>query len=131
MSAVVLIYSCIDSLAALTRPKNQKDTNRKFFKKWVDDYLRPDLPKTISAEDLYAARCGILHTYSQDSSLRREGKAKAIIYFWKNGPNPNAEISLPSDAIVIAIEDLLQCLDEGIVRFLLAVDTDDELKKKR
>ena len=38
----------------------------------------------VSGLDLYAARCGVLHTYTMDSRLSTEGKAKRILYAWGN-----------------------------------------------
>src|ERR1017187_2461079 len=87
VSAVALIYSTIDALSALTRPSSAADTNRDIFINWVKKYVRPRKRLQCSAADLYGARCGILHNYGVYSRLRRQGKAKAIIYKWKDGPD--------------------------------------------
>jgi len=130
VSAVALIYSCIDSLAALTRPTHQKDTTRTQFIDWVNTYLLPESFMKCAAEDLYGARCGILHTYSPDSLLRRNGHAKPLVYCWKSGPAPDAEIPMPPDAIVITVEDLMASLERAIIKFLLAIDSNPSVKSK-
>ncbi len=76
VSAVTLIYSSIDSLAALTRPVGQRKTNLTHFLSWLKSYLLPAARFSCAAEDLYGARCGVLHTYSPDSGIRQQGKAK-------------------------------------------------------
>jgi hypothetical protein len=127
VSAVALIYSCIDSLAALTRPPNQPDTTRVEFINWVNRYLIPSHHLSCSAEDIYGARCGILHTYSPDSRMRRKGQAQALVYYWKSGPPPNATIPLPPDAIIIALEDLISTLEQAVENFLTDIAVDDDL----
>src|ERR1035437_2385014 len=107
VSAVALIYSTIDALSALTRPSAKKDTNRTIFINWVKKYIRPDTTLRCSAHDLYGARCGILHNYGLNSKLRREGEAKALIYKWREGPDPdpNRNTPLPADALTLYVED--------------------------
>ncbi len=122
VSAVALIYSAIDSLAALTRPPNQKDTNWKIFVQWLDKYLQPEITLSCRAIDLYGARCGILHNYGPYSKKFRDGQAKALIYKWRNGPDPdpNRQTRLPCKAITLCVEDLQASLCQAIKNFLRA-----------
>ena len=59
--------------------------------------------------------------------MRRQGKAKALIYRWKAGPAADAEISLPNDAMVIAIEDLMDAFGKAVDEFLKAIEADVDL----
>jgi hypothetical protein len=119
VSAVALIYSTIDALSALTRPAKQQDTTRKEFIAWVQKYIHPEKTLSCSARDLYGARCGVLHNYGSDSKLRREGNAKALIYKWKGGPDPDPsrKVPLPADAITLHVEDLRQALGDAVKEF--------------
>ena len=130
VSAVALVYSCIDSLAALTRPTTQPDTTRREFIDWVNRYLIPSPHLSCSAEDIYGARCGILHTYSPESRMRRAGQAQRLVYYWKSGPPPDATIPLPPDAIVIALEDLISALEQAVDNFLMDIDADNDLMNR-
>jgi len=132
VSAVALIYSMIDALSALTRPIKQADTDNKVFTAWVKEYIDPENRLRCTAIDLYGARCGVVHNYGSDSRKRREGKAKALIYKWRNGPDPdpNRELPLPKDAIILIVEDLRDALEHGINSFFAAMEKDPELKKR-
>jgi hypothetical protein len=132
VSAVALIYSTIDALSALTRPPEKKDTNRKNFINWVKKYIRPDKTLRCSAHDLYGARCGVLHNYGPNSKLRRQGEAKALIYKWRDGPDPdpNRNIPLPADAITLYVEDLRKALSEALTEFLAGIEGDAALKQR-
>jgi hypothetical protein len=132
VSAVALIYSTIDALSALTRPATKKDTNRNIFINWVKKYIRPDTTLRCSAHDLYGARCGILHNYGLNSQLRRDGEAKALIYKWRDGPDPdpNRNIPPPADALTLYVEDLRQALGEAVIQFLGGIEGDRELKQR-
>jgi hypothetical protein len=132
VSAVALIYSTVDALSALTRPATAGDTTRDVFMDWVRDYIHPEQTLSCSAEDLYGARCGILHNYAMNSRLRRQGQAKALIYKWRNGPDPDPArtIPLPADAITLYVEDLRRALHDGVMEFLGAVETSRKLKER-
>ena len=66
VSGVALMFTAIDSVSALNRPITAPSTDSGVFQKWTDQYLEP--MKTLgctSKDHLFAARCGILHTYSE------------------------------------------------------------------
>src|SRR4051794_22756923 len=50
------------------------------FIKWVNKYLLRDEWRPCTAEDLYASRCAILHTFSAESDRSRAGKVVPIWY---------------------------------------------------
>jgi hypothetical protein len=132
VSAVALIYSTIDAISALTRPLNAEDTNRDVFMAWVKKYMRPKQTLRCSPADLYGARCGVLHNYGVSSRLRRRGEAKAIIYKWRDGPDPDPgrNVPLPADAITLSVEDLRRALDQSIMEFLGGLQGNTRLKKR-
>jgi hypothetical protein len=124
VSGVALIFAAIDSLAALTRPVEQKRTTRAVFIEWCDKYLRPREALGCSSLEIYAARCGVLHTYSPDSDLEREGRARRLIYEWRAGPKADADFPLPKAANVIQVETLRDVLHEAARRFLIDSEID-------
>ena len=63
MPALVLIYNGIDTFAALNREAKKDKVTRDDFINWCDRYIFPGNNLECSGQDLYAARCGILHTY--------------------------------------------------------------------
>jgi len=81
LPSLILIYSGIDSLASLNRPKEKEKVTRSDFEKWCNDYLLFEDNLKCNATDLYAARCSILHTSTAISDLSLKKKASEIIYF--------------------------------------------------
>lgn len=84
LPALVLIYALIDSLVWSAAEQAQKSVRGRFeawVNRWLLPQLAPQLPK-LSATDLYAARCAVLHTLTGDSDLSRSGEAKRLMYAW-------------------------------------------------
>ena len=80
LPCLVLLYSGIDVMASLESKPNEGTQSS--FVRWTDAYLLNGRSLSCTAMDLYAARCGILHTFTPDSRLYREGKARMIAYAW-------------------------------------------------
>ena len=78
--ALILIYSGIDTAGWLGSDK--PNASRTTFIDWVERYLLKAKPLACTAVDLYAARCGLLHTFTPDSKLSSEGEARRICYAW-------------------------------------------------
>lgn len=117
VSAVSLLFGAIDALSALTRPTENPDTDHRVFEAWINRYLLPDSALNCKAEDLYAARCGVLHTYGTDSRLARHGRARPLVYQWRHGPAAGTTAPLPSDAIVVEVEALHDAFRKAVARF--------------
>lgn len=124
VSAVTLMFAAVDALAALRRPIGQQDTTRMDFIAWVDRYLNPQRTLDCTAVDLYAARCGVLHTYSAESRLERQGEARRVIYQWRGGPAADAMHPMPPNALVISVEQLHEVLIAGVQEFLVDSEMD-------
>jgi len=82
---LVLLYSTIDAAAALERDHPDSDVTGRQFIAWADRYLIQRGFVSCSAVDLYAARCGVLHTFSAASRRSRGGTAERIAYAWGTG----------------------------------------------
>lgn len=130
ISAVTLMFSSLDALAALTRPLGQPSTNGAVFKAWITRFIKPDSSLGCSAEDLWGARCGVLHLYSPDSDLSAQNKVRRIYYQWNAGPAVDVVRTIPSDALVIAVEVLHRAVEDAIRDFIFASEADEEVKKK-
>jgi len=80
LPGLILLYTGIDSMAWLNRPKLQPDVRRNDFIYWVNRYLLPDSGLACEALDLYAARCALVHSYTSESSLTRQTRKLALKY---------------------------------------------------
>lgn len=130
VSAVTLCYATIDALSALSRPEDQRDTNRTVFIDWIDSYLLPAPGLECTAIDLYGARCGILHTYRPESALSVAGDAPPIFYQWRDGPPAAYERDLPDNALVINVESLVQAVRTGAEKFAAAERANRQLSER-
>jgi hypothetical protein len=130
VSAVTLMFSSIDALAALTRPIGQQSTNGAVFKAWVSSYVKPESMLGCTPEDFWGARCGILHLYSPDSDLSVQNKVRRIYYQWQAGPAAHAARDIPSDAFVIVVEKLREVVEQAAKDFIIASETDPEVKER-
>jgi hypothetical protein len=77
--ALILIYSAIDAASWLCA-EDANDQIQNYFVAWVEKYILTPGRIECSALDLWAARCGIVHTLSASSRLSRRGKAHQILY---------------------------------------------------
>ncbi len=129
VSAVSLLFGAIDALSALTRPTTNPDTDHDVFEAWVKRYLLPGSALDCGAEDLYAARCGVLHTYGADSRLARQGRARPLVYQWRHGPAADVAAPLPPDAIVVEVEALHNAFRKAVAMFLDASEKEDPVRE--
>lgn len=135
MPSLTLIYSGIDSLASLSRPKEKEKVTRSDFKKWCTDYLIPDSNLNCNAADLYAARCGILHTSTAVSDLSKKDEASELIYYIGNISDEKQskyqeiiDEKYPRKTRIINITDLEKAHKESYFSF---VDELDQNQVKR
>jgi hypothetical protein len=131
-AALVLTYSTIDILGSLLRPDSTQDAKRPDFQKWVTTFMLPRSTIGVSAIDLWAARCGLLHCLSPYSNLSRSGKAKEIAYASTPEMADTARAAAKADGldvIVVLVSDFLKTFAIGAQRFAVAVDQDPEVER--
>lgn len=80
LSAAKLIYSGIDNLAWLTQAHDRLDVEKTDFVDFVDKYLLPGSELKCSSEELYSARCGLLHSNTAESRISRSRGARYLSY---------------------------------------------------
>lgn len=128
LSTAKLIYSGIDNLAWLSRQHNEPNVRRTDFIKWVNQYLLPDSNLDCTADELYGARCGLLHANVAESDRTRTGTLRQICYA--------TGASNPKDAykhirqgrnkynVIVHIKDLYDAYLSGIKKFNSKLDQD-------
>ena len=120
--ALTLIYSAMDVVSALTRPKGAADTDKNVFQAWVSTYMSPLLTAVgCSAEDIYAARCGVVHTMTRRSQLSRtKAHVRTFVYYWCDGPRPDPSALPAQGAFQICVEDLHEAFRQGLAQLGMA-----------
>lgn len=98
----------------------------------MNNYLLPQREFKFSSIDLYAARCGVLHTQSPESSLYNKGKAKRISYAWGNASvldyHKTIELEGIQDEVAVHLDDLHLAFRLGVVACTKEIFNNPELK---
>jgi hypothetical protein len=128
VSSVTLMLTTIDALAALTRPINLRETNGAIFRAWLTRFLHPKQRLNCSVEDLWGARCGVLHTYSPEAIRAADAGARRVYYQWRQGPVVGAIRVLPANSIIVIIEDLHEALIDAVQSYLVEIPSDSNLQ---
>lgn len=118
-SAVILIYSGMDTMAFLNMPANQQDVTRHDFIEWAERYIQFPCKEQLSGLDLYGARCSMLHTYSAFSRLSREGRCRMIGYMDQSIPEVIYNLDAARDLVMVSIQGLAEAFFSGVDRFLI------------
>lgn len=122
LPALILIYSAIDS-AGWVASSNQKKSVNARFTDWVNNWMLKDGKLKCTAEELYAARCGVLHTLTPNSSLSKNKGVRKIAYAWGKAKTETlvesiSELSMESEIASIHIDDLFTSFKEGLANYL-------------
>jgi hypothetical protein len=117
-ASLILIFSGIDAVANIGRPKDAAENTPEDFKAWVKRYLTlKGAPVEPTPDDWWSARNGYLHTQSAFSRDTERQRAKYIIFAYGKAPiwhNP----SVP-DMLVVGIEAMRDAFYKGIDDFLI------------
>ena len=111
--ALALIYSSIDVLGSLQSESGY--ATKTSFKNWVNDYLSRVYTFPCNDEDLYCARCGILHTMRYQSS---SNSAKVLVYGFHGYDSDIKKISDHTKQAGIYIEDFFDAFVEAYLIYL-------------
>lgn len=131
--ALILLYSGIDTAGWLDSP--DRDATRDSFLKWVENYLLKAKPLACTSLELYAARCGLLHTMTSDSRLSFEGKARRNCYAWGTASVQNIQRTIDltgksGEYVAVHVNDLFEAWRLGLLAFSNELDTDPARKAR-
>lgn len=136
LPALVMLYAAIDILGSLLRPESEPDTKGEYFKKWADDYMIGHSQVAFTSEELWGARCGLLHTHTAASNLSRQGKARQLHYFRACGaPLPPVtqhatNAALAQGKLFVDVDALYDAFEQGTRQFLAVIQRDATLEKR-
>jgi hypothetical protein len=89
--SLVIIYSTIDTCGLLDAPATQTEATGESFKNWVKKYILTDPALEFNEVDLWGARCAVLHTFTSQSRLSNEGKARQLQYYTGDKSQPHIQ----------------------------------------
>lgn len=121
---LVLLYSAMDTLAWACVPSGEVTSAA--FMAWANKYFLPGSELPCTAEDLYAARCGLLHSHAAVSKRSAEGKARQIWYYGKPASEALAHAQIGDRADVVAVRyiGLVIAFSEAATRLMSEMEAD-------
>jgi hypothetical protein len=126
-SAVMLILTGIDTMAYLSTPANKKNQDCHDYIEWVDRYIQFDGKEKPTGLELYIARCVILHSYSDYSSIMSMGDCRKIEYTGQSNPEATGYNPEKSDKIIrVSVHALSDAFFNGVGRFFDYMFSDNE-----
>ena len=131
--ALILIYSAIDTTGWLDSA--EAFATRNSFINWVDSYLVKAKPLQCTPLDLYATRCGLLHTFTPDSQLRSSGKARIIYYAWGTAKVEDIQRTIDlsnksNELVAVQVNELYQAWQSGLIQFAEDLEKDTYRKAR-
>src|SRR5689334_17847090 len=103
-AAVTLIYSGIDTMAALGMPETQENVGHRDYVAWCERYLKMPGNVPVTGIEWYAARCAVLHTHGVQSKLSRQGKARMIAYMDRSVPEVIFNPAVTPPLVLVSID---------------------------
>jgi hypothetical protein len=131
LQALVVLYSAIDTLAWVSLESG--DVTRSAFYQWVNAYIAPERLIGCTAQDLYSARCAIVHSGSTESKLSRDGKARELWYVTSSSSAEHLQShaqAVGSNAYVIPFTLLVAAFTEGAMNFSQALAQNPDLNTR-
>lgn len=115
-SSARLVYVLVDAMAHISRPATADRATNKDFKAWADRYMRAAAYEAAgyrySGDDLYAARCDLLHTFS--NQLRKSKKN----FGYHNGFPHRYRPDIGPKLVMLSVDGVTDDLWQGISEFL-------------
>lgn len=129
--ALILIYSAIDTTGWLD--SSETFATRSSFMNWVDIYLLKTKSLRCTSLDLYAARCGLLHTFTPNSQLSSSGKARIVSYAWGSAKTEDIQRAIDlsnksNEMVAVHVGELYEAWQLGVVLFAEDLEKDTDRK---
>ncbi|MBA7685473.1 hypothetical protein ES703_93898 [subsurface metagenome] len=121
-ACLILIYCGIDAMSYLDMPSSQAEVHADDFIQWAERYLSPYLKNQttqITGDELYSARCSMVHTYTVESRKTKSGSARAIGYVISGGQPIVWDAKVAPGLVLLRLETLCDAFFTAIDRFLM------------
>lgn len=135
LPCLALLYTGIDVVSSFD---TGGEATKSGFVKWVETYFLKAVPLPCTALDIYGARCAVLHTFTPDSRISRNGEARKLAYAWGKADvkdlvkaqEKTAEIFGMDDTrnnfVSVHLSDLILAFRKALVNYLDEVEMDSE-----
>lgn len=106
--ALVLVYTGIDYMAVLNMPSGQEKATRKDYIEWCDKYINFNGDQDVTGTELYAARCGMVHSYTSESDFLKTHGCRQIGYMDKNETDVVFKPEIDGNLVMMSIDGLIR-----------------------
>lgn len=122
LPSLILVYSGIDALGWLSHAEPHPSP-RLTFVSWVERWLLPASPLPCTSLELWAARCGVLHTFTAASRHSSQGLTRRLSYAWGGASVADLQADIddkmgPGQAVAVDIDALYDGFRLGATSFL-------------
>ena len=125
-AALLLMYAAIDSLTKLGLPEGQEESTRTDYAAWCEKYLKFQNQETINGLEWFAARCGLLHNYTAESKLSKDGKVRMIGYYSGEGPDIVYAREESENLVMVRTEGLIDVFYKALDVFVVDLFVNNE-----
>ena len=133
LPALILIYSSIDSASFLATKSPLEPVNKR-FKDWVKKWMFTVNKLPCTPEELYSARCGVVHTFTSSSNLTMNKKVRHVAYAWGSADYKKLQKSLDyhhsNKVVAVQVEDLFESFQQGLAKFFEVASTNNSLSEQ-
>jgi len=94
------------------------------FIAWAKNYIQISGSEQLTGEDLYGARCSMLHAYGVRSRMSRAGKCRLIGYMNKSEPPVRFNPKVSKELVLVSLPALAAAFFAGVDRYLVDIFAD-------
>ena len=128
-SALVLLYCGIDTASSLDLTFDNSSVQQRYTR-WCVTYMLKRVPLDCTSLELYAARCGVIHETSVESTLSVKGKVRRLLYAWGDSKVDTLremnKLAQMNDYVAVQFEDLMQAYESGLADFIESLRSSEE-----
>jgi hypothetical protein len=122
-TALILFYSGIDAMTYLSLPSGRERAKGEDYAKWSEKYVLRGPLQQITGDELYGARCAMLHEYGliSDATTKRAGRMLGIQDFDSQIIRYDPAVS--KDLMIVSLYHLIAAFCLGIDDFCVEAMT--------
>ena len=130
-ATAVMVYVGIDVMARLSMSATKDSATRKDFIAWVDKYLKaaPGSEYEYEGKEVYAARCGMVHTYGTEADLHKEDQ-NLKQFGYHDGGQHRFNPAISTTLVVIGIKSLVHDFLRAVEAFVNDMRADADLRQR-
>ena len=128
--AIQLMLCTMDIMAYLDMPAGQAVNYGKDFISWIEKYFMNDAYKEILPKEFYGLRCGLLHSYTLESTVSMETN-RHLGFYWGRFRGPVFKHTDHPELLTLSVQIFRDSLLAAIVSFIETFKDDHDQVKRQ